>query len=266
MALKFSEMVALRTDLALELEAGFKNYLEEVAGRYDDYLTPLLEEGEAPPDVRLQIELMRRGVARQRQQLEGLDDGVVVQTQGDEKVRAALEARRDGVDRKLRLVRSAFRGFFGLDQLHRVGLKGEFPTAPLRLHRHALIVKSSLTNPDLGLEPLLELDLAGDAGPTAQLAAQLEPELSDLGALLDERHQENSKATAVRLRRQTVIREFDREIRAIVRMAQGMFRLAGRDDLAERFRPALRRIVRRIKKAEAQETAAQAAAESAGSA
>ena len=50
-------------------------------------------------------------------------------------------------------------------------------------------------------------------------------------------------------------------------MAQGMFRLVGRDDLAERFRPALRRIVRRIKKAEAQAAAAQAAgADTTGSA
>ncbi len=144
-------------------------------------------------------------------------------------------------------------------------------------HAHAQVVKSSLMNPDLGLEPLLELDLAGGAGPTAQLASQLEldlaggagptaqlasqlePELSDLGALLDDRHHESSRATDVRLRRQRVIREFDREIRTIVRMAQGMFRLAGRDDLAERFRPALRRIVRRIKKAEAREAATQAA-------
>ncbi len=92
-----------------------------------------------------------------------------------------------------------------------------------------------------------------------QLAAQLEPELSELGALLTGRHQEKTKAADVRLRRQRVIREFDREIRAIVRMAQGLFRLAGRDDLAERFRPVLRRIVRRIKKAEAQESAAEAA-------
>ncbi len=35
MALKFFEMTALRVDLAHNLEAGFDNYLEEVAGGYD---------------------------------------------------------------------------------------------------------------------------------------------------------------------------------------------------------------------------------------
>ena len=86
----------------------------------------------------------------------------------------AVEARRDAVDAKLRFVRSAYRGFFGLKNLARVGLKGEFPTAPVRLHRHALVVKSSLLSLDLDLEPLPEFALAGDAGPMQQLAVQLE--------------------------------------------------------------------------------------------
>ncbi len=259
MALKFSEMIALRTDLALALEAGFESYLEEIAGGLGDYLTPLLEAGETAVDFRLQIELLRRGVRRLRRRLDSLDVGVVEQTHGDDKVRAQLDQRRDAVDGKLRQVRSAFRGFFGLEHLRRVGLKGEFPTAPVRLHRHGLVVKASLLSPDLDLEPVLDFDLAPGTSPTKQLAAQLEPELSELGALLTGRQQENTKAADVRLRRQRAIREFDREIRAIVRMAQGMFRLAGRDDHAERFRPALRRVVRRIKKAEQQEAAAQAA-------
>ncbi len=49
-------------------------------------------------------------------------------------------------------------------------------------------------------------------------------------------------------------------MRPVAGSAQGMFRLAGRDDLAERFRPALRRIVRRIKKAQAKEQASDAEA------
>jgi uncharacterized membrane protein len=54
-------------------------------------------------------------------------------------------------------------------------------------------------------------------------------------------------------------------VRAIVRTTQGILRLAGRDDLAERFRPILRRSLRRIKKAEAEEAAEEqsAAAEAA---
>ncbi len=45
-------------------------------------------------------------------------------------------------------------------------------------------------------------------------------------------------------------------MRAIVRTAQGMFRLAGRDDLAERFRAILRRVSRKTRKAEDKAAAA----------
>ncbi len=261
MALKFSEMVALRTDLALDLEAGFDSYLEEIAGGYGDFLAPLLEEGETAIDVRLQVMLLRRAVACQRRRLESLDAPVIEQTNEDDKVRVELERRRDGVDFKLRRVRSAYRGLYGIEHLGRVGLKGEFPRGPVRLHRQAQVVKASLENPDLGLVPLLDLGFENGKGPTARLAAQLEPEISELGALVGDRHQERHKGTGVRLRRQRLVREFDREIRAIVRMAQGMFRLAGRDDLAERFRPALRRMVRRIKKAESGKAAGKTAEE-----
>ena len=50
-----------------------------------------------------------------------------------------------------------------------------------------------------------------------------------------------------------MIREFDFHVRGIVRMAQGMFRLAGRSDLALRIRPILRRVLRKLEDQEAKE-------------
>ncbi len=50
-----------------------------------------------------------------------------------------------------------------------------------------------------------------------------------------------------------MIREFDFHVRGIVRMAQGMFRLAGRDDLARRIRPILRRVLRKLEDQKAKE-------------
>ncbi len=104
---------------------------------------------------------------------------------------------------------------------------------------------------------LLELDLGGEEVRSlpAQLAGQLDPELSRLGELLDERHRERGKSTGVRLRRQSVIREFDYNIRDIVRMAQGMFRLAGRNDLGTRIRPILKRVIRKLEDQGAKEDA-----------
>ncbi len=265
MTVKFSEMCTVRTDLAGRIEAAFDNYLEEIARGYGAYLKPAIYDGETELDVRHQLVLLARKVKHHRQRVESLDEGVLEQIHGDEKVRVELEQRAGGVDTKLRLVRSAYRGFYGMNNLGRVGLAGDFPRGVVRLHRHAVTVKTSLESPDLVLEPLLDLGFedseAENASVAARLATQLDPELARLGELLDERHHASIKTLDARLQRQEVIREFDYHIRGIIRLAQGMFRLAGRNDLAVRIRPILRRVLRKLEDQEAKE---QAEAEAAG--
>ncbi len=122
-----------------------------------------------------------------------------------------MDQRTADVDGKLRLVRSAYRGFYGLNNLGRVGLAEVIPRGAVRLHRHAVTVKTSLESPDLLLEPLLEIDLGESQSPSVavRLATQLDSELSRLGELLDERHRENVQTLDARLQRQQVVREFD---------------------------------------------------------
>ncbi len=254
---KFSETSAVRTDLAGRIEAALDNYLEAIARGYGAYLAPALEEGEPEIDVRHQLVLLARRVRHHRGRVESLDRGVLEQIQGDEKVRAELEHSAGAVDAKMRLVRSAYRGFYGRDNLARVGLAGDFPRGVVRLHQHAVTVKTSLESPELVLEPLLDLGLDDPerASVAARLARQLDPELTRLGELLDERHQASIRTLDARLQRQEVIREFDHHIRGVVRLAQGMFRLAGRNDLALRIRPILRRVLRKLDDQEAAEQA-----------
>ena len=154
--------------------------------------------------------------------------------------------------------------FYGLDNLGRVGLASIIPRRAVRLHRQAVTVKTSLESPDLVLEPLLEIDLADPENTTvaSQMATQLEPELSRLGELLDERHHQNARTLDARLKRQEVIREFDHHIRGIVRLAQGMFRLAGRNELGQRIRPIFQRVLRKLEDQEAQEAEAETQTES----
>lgn len=155
MALKFSEMTALRVDLARNLEAGFDNYLEDIATGFDGFVAPLLEEGETAPDVRLQIKLLKRGVARSRRQLVSFDSPMLEQTHEEAKVRAAIERRKDGVEGKLRRVRYVCRGLFGDEGVTRVGLQKEPLHGAFRLWEHGKTAQESLGNPDLGLKPLL---------------------------------------------------------------------------------------------------------------
>ena len=154
---------------------------------------------------------------------------------------------RDRVTFILRAVRHTFRGLYGPDALKRVGLKGNFPRRPLTLYERGRLVQTGLRNPALGLEPML--DFTGEGGPAitpAMLADRLEPELTLLGEVVDTRFTDNRENALVRLLRQRAISEFDQNVRALVRIVQGMFRLAGRPDLASRFRSTLRRLRRRL--------------------
>ncbi len=95
----------------------------------------------------------------------------------------------------------------------------------------------------------------GVPAPTAQLAGQLDGQLQQLADRVKARHRERRKVVGLRLRRQILIQEFDRGIRGIVRIAQGISRLAGRDDLGRRFRPILRRTLRQLEEQAAEEAA-----------
>ncbi len=256
MAQKFSEMIALRVDLAFSVEAGFKSYLDEIAGRYADFLASVVRNAEEGLDAVYHMVLLRRSVKRLRLELEQLDESIVEQTHEDDKVRAEATRRRDAVDAKLRQVRSTCRGIYGPESLKRIGIAGLFPRGSARLHRLGLLVQSNLKQPDLGVEPLLKLSFGEDVpNAPAQLAGQLEPELEQLGTLVQLRHRERTKTVGLRLHRREQLEEFDDGIRGIVRIAQGMSRLAGHDELGKRFRPILSRTLRKLKEQEAEEGA-----------
>ncbi len=75
----------------------------------------------------------------------------------------------------------------------------------------------------------------------SDMAKHLEPELGDLVEILEARSPKKSSVTAdVKSRRRQLVADFDYNVRAILKMIQGMFRLAGRPDLANHFRWNLR--------------------------
>lgn len=88
--------------------------------------------------------------------LESLDDGVLVQTHDTDKVRFRIDKLSAAVETKLRGARHTVRGAFGLESLIRVGLAGRFPSSAPALYRRGRLVQTSLRQPDLGLDPVLD--------------------------------------------------------------------------------------------------------------
>ena len=245
MAVKVFEMVAKRIDLGKAILAGLDTYHQDIAG-YGRALAVDLEEGETPVDADFQVTLLRRRVARNLENVRSLDSGVLLQVHDDDQIRLEIVSLSDAVDGKLRRVRHTTKGVYSAESLARVGLKGEFPRRPAALYERGRVVQASLRSPDMDLRPVFVLKDGEEAvvRPT-QLADELEPELTDLGRALDVQRADAREAADVRSRRRQVLREFDQDIRAVVRTTQGLLRLAGRPDLAKRFRSTLPRISRR---------------------
>ncbi len=236
MAVKITQMVGLRASMAQRFEIGIDAYLDEISGGYADYLAPVLEEEEAVFDTRSQLVLLRRRIAWHREALEALEQSVLEEEIGNVEIRQQIETLQQKLDAKLRSVRSLFRGTFGLKHFGRFGLQGAFPHRAKALARRAQAVKHALEYPDHGLERVLPL---GEDERTlrADMAINLEPELGSLVELLETRSPKKSSVTAdVKSRRRQLVADFDYHVRAILKMIQGMFRLAGRPDLANQFR------------------------------
>ena len=241
MAVKDSEMVARRVELAKNVSAGIDAYAAELAVGHADFLTPALGEGETVFDTRQQLDLMSRRSTQHRQTLEGLSDGVLVQTHQTDSVRFSIEKLMDVVDGRLRGIRHTVRGAFGSAAVKRVGLAGRFPAKASGLYRRGRLVQVSLRQPELALDPVLDAPGEEPTVTLSVLADKLEPELSQLGDFVDSRHAEIRVDGGVRSRRRAAIAEFDRGISAIVLIVKGILRASGRDDLVARFRSTLRR-------------------------
>jgi hypothetical protein len=253
MTLKISNQISQRKDLGGDLAAGVESVLDEIAAGYGAYLAPALAEGEQPVDSRQQLVLLRRKILGHVDDLDEADGGVVEKVHGTDKVRTEIDDLASAVVSKMRSVRHTTRGAFGADGVARTGLKGKVSTRPLKVYERARLVQSSLQNPDLGLKPALKV--VGNGGPVveaegtglrpADLAAELEPEVTQLGQRLTAQYAEKRGDVDARYRRKNGIKTFDRNIRAIVRILQGTLVLAGREDLAKRFTAKLPRFIRR---------------------
>ncbi len=236
MRIQISQRVTRRIKLAFELGGGIDAYLPEIAQGYGEFFAPVLAEGETVFDTKAQLVLLRRSIDWNRTTLEELDWGVVGQVYDDDKTREEVARLMATVEGKLRTVRRSLHGIFSRDAVIRVGLNERFPHNPEAMYRRARAVQLGLENPDLGLEPVVAFSLQEDARATADLATHLEPEVSDLERVVESRAKEFRETVDAQSRRRQTIRTFDRNVGAIVRITQGIFRAAGREDLAARFR------------------------------
>lgn len=247
MPIKISEMISQRKDLANDLSAGIVANLDSVVTGYESFLAQTAAEGDPPVNVRQQLVQLRLSIDANREILEGFDDGVVDKILNTDKVSSEVSVLTEKVTKKLRFARDTTRNLFGPAALERTALKEPLPRRPLRISERAQLVQSSFLSPKLNIQPVIDLSKTGEenAWTPAILAQAFEPESSQLDFVLGARYAGNRENIGARALRQEGIKQFDRNMRGIVRIVQGMFLLADRDDLVTRFSTSLRRFTRR---------------------
>jgi hypothetical protein len=120
-------------------------------------------------------------------------------------------------------------------QSRRFGLDGATPRTPKALEAFARNAIEALRKADETFSSL------GMTVSTTTLADQLETSHAALRDKLVELKGEERKAEGLLVKRDDALDEWERVYRAVARMLQGAYRLAGDDELADRVRPTLRR-------------------------
>lgn len=117
----------------------------------------------------------------------------------------------------------------------RFGLDGRTPRAASSMLAFAQNAVDSLRNSDESLGTLgIDVD-------TSALADQLQPALDGLADAVDTMAAEEREAEASLVKRDKVLAGWQRTYRSVARILEGVYRMAGADELADRVRPTIRR-------------------------
>lgn len=187
-----------------------------------------------------QVEQVIEGLAQhlrtRTDALGAAEDAYVAEQADDVPLRDARDAAAGALLTLAVRVRSRVDEAFGANALNRYGLEGETPRTPKELASHVDTVIKLLRD-----APREDPDPMGGTVSTAAmadaLAALLAPLQAKLTTLVNEAR-ENEGALTTRNR---ATESWARAYRGVATSLAGLYALAGRDDLADRIRPTVRR-------------------------
>lgn len=236
-----SKMVTDRQRSAAAVEAAVASHSEETAAALGALLEPLLAEKEEAVDLRLLQALLGRLLADHRQALVRADEADLAAT-GDD---LGARRRRDAVFRRLHervvAIRRVLVSLYGVEGARAVGgFAGRTPRVAVALARLGRRLIGRFSEPGFALPASDAAEVEVDVG---RWVAELEPPVEELEGALAELERERREAETTAAAKLAARDDFDRGYRAVVRVLEGLYLLAGRDRYAARLRPAGRRAV-----------------------
>jgi hypothetical protein len=217
-----------------------QTHLQAVLPDVEDVLREVLTAEETLPDLALLVALLGRVHAGGTRQLIGADNAHDEELANDVEARLHRDQTGGRVHNRLVEVRRIAAGLFGPELSARVvGAPSQTPSVgeTERLWRQAEDAVKRLEDPELIVPATTTASLQFDP---AQLASELRADNEAFRAALDAMALEQRKAEASLKVKNAQVDEAKRIEAACQRIYEGFFLLAGRADLADRFRRALR--------------------------
>lgn len=226
-----SKLVATRLATARYVQSSARINTDPIARAVADEV-PELKVSE----VRHLIDALTAHLVRKSDAMEAAE-GVYTREQGDDpKVRHKRDTAATALATVIAGFREALRGTFGADAVELYGLRGTTPVRPdLLLDTGANAVRLLREHPaPAPLKSWMALDVAA-------LADELEVHVEALRTALAETADEERELHLAKTARDAAVEEWTRFYPGIGAMLEGLYRIAGRADLAERIRPTRRR-------------------------
>ncbi len=243
-----SKQVVDRQKSATAVGAAADTHGPKVAAAVSEVVASYLQEGEVMPDVALLLVLAKRLLDDRTASMVAADEAHAAELGDDAPARDAREETSHALRDLLVTARPLLAGVYGPGAPAAVGLVGSLPDDPAMLARKAGEVATALGAADLG-EPrssYVSLDPTALADDLAIGAAAVDAALKKVAA-------EVREAETTLTAKHGAIDGYDGAFADVAWALNGVFRLGGERELAERIRPSVRRPGRTVADAEEHE-------------
>lgn len=235
-----SKMVTDRQKATAAVEAAVASHCAETAAALGALLEPLLDETESALDLSLLQTLLGRLLADRRRVLVRADEANLSEA-GDH---LGARGRRDAAFRRLHervvAIRRVLVSLYGVEGARAVaGFSGRTPRVAVALARSGRRLIGRFSGPGFVLPASQAAEVEVDVG---RWVAELGPPVEELEAALADLERERREAETTAAAKLAALDDVDRAYRAVVRVLEGLYVLAGRDGYAVRLRPAERRV------------------------
>lgn len=231
-----SKLVVDRQRVVGDVIASAETHSNEVAQNVGNLLQPFLKKDNKAVDIAGLMALLTRALAEANNQMVAADEAHFNELGDDAEPRTARDEAAVRLYDRLVEAREIITGLFGEASARQVGFDRSTPQEPLALARYAQRIADGLAQRDLGKPRVAgaRFDVAESVAAIVEMQKELEQHLKSVDT-------EVREAEATLERKQQTMNVFDERFTAVTTVLEGLYRLAGKFEAADRIRPSVRR-------------------------